>query len=144
MTNAGGHDIEQTRERIRAVGLRSTAPRIAVYHRLQQASGPVSHAELADDLAPLGFDKVTIYRNLVDLTEAGLVSRQDLGDHVWRFELINQTHDAEHAHPHFMCQTCGEVVCLTDVSISIQPSKTKDPFGSVQEVLLKGVCTRCE
>ena len=144
MTDPGGPDIDQTRELIRAAGLRSTAPRIAVYQRLLKASGPVSHAELADDLAPLGFDKVTIYRNLVDLTEAGLVSRQDLGDHVWRFELITAGHDAEHTHPHFMCQTCGEVVCLPDVSISIKPSKKKDPFGSVQEVLLKGVCTRCE
>ena len=44
MTDPGGPDIDQTRERIRAAGLRSTAPRIAVYQRLLMASGPVSHA----------------------------------------------------------------------------------------------------
>ena len=32
------------------------------------------------------WDPATIYRNLTDLSEAGLARRTDVGDHVWRFE----------------------------------------------------------
>src|SRR5262249_51074671 len=79
--------IDRLRGRIHAVGLRSTGSRLAVLRRLEQARTPVTHADIVNDLAPEGFDRATIYRNLIDLTEAGLASRTDLGDHVWRFEL---------------------------------------------------------
>jgi Fur family ferric uptake transcriptional regulator len=41
---------------------------------LVAARGPKTHAEVADDLADRDFDRATIYRNLTELTEAGLGS----------------------------------------------------------------------
>src|SRR5262249_45756222 len=92
--------IERLRGRIHSVGLRSTGPRVAVLRRLEHARTPVSHADIVNDLAPLGFDRATIYRNLMDLTQAGMVSRTDLGDHVWRFELRRQVRMRDGEHPH--------------------------------------------
>src|SRR5262245_44102600 len=63
--------IARLRGRIHAVGLRSTGSRLAVLRRLEQARTPVTHADIVSDLAPQGFDRATIYRNLIDLTEAG-------------------------------------------------------------------------
>ncbi len=77
---------EAVRQRIRGVGLRCTAARVAVMHHLETASGPLTHAEVAEALDELGFDRATIYRNLIELTEAKLAARVELGDHVWRFE----------------------------------------------------------
>jgi Fur family transcriptional regulator, ferric uptake regulator len=74
------------RSKISSVGLRSTAPRVAVLEHLQSATTPLSHGEIFDALVDQGFDRATIYRNLADLTEAELLSRTDVGDHVWRFE----------------------------------------------------------
>ena len=37
-----------------------------------------------------GIDKATAFRNLNDMTDAGLLRRTELGDHVWRFELRRQ------------------------------------------------------
>src|SRR5688572_21434610 len=78
-------DAADVRGRLKAAGLRNTAPRVAVLRHLQRAAGPTSHAEIVQELSPLGFDRATLYRNLVDLVDAGLVSRTDLGDHLWRF-----------------------------------------------------------
>lgn len=135
---------------LRAAGLRCTAARLAVLDHLMRATGPKSHAEVADALSDRGFDRATIYRNLTELTESKLVSRVELGDHVWRFEMKRGHgagkkaggHDAED-HPHFLCTTCGEVSCLDDVSVAITPKKNS-VIRSVTEVLLKGRCENCE
>ncbi|HEV3005498.1 MAG TPA: transcriptional repressor [Pirellulales bacterium] len=136
---------DELRTQIRAAGLRSTMARVAVLERLQTAAGPLSHADLADVLVPLGFDRATIYRNLIDLSEAGLVSRTELGDHVWRFELRSQGDQHVADHPHFVCVDCGEVSCLADVSVDISPTpgSKKSVIGELTEVLLKGRCGRC-
>jgi Fur family ferric uptake transcriptional regulator len=106
----------------------------------------VSHAELAAELAPNGWDRATIYRNLIDLTNVGLVRRTDMGDHLWRFELGDQggAHTAS-VHPHFMCQACGDVVCLPSESIEIKAARGA-PRALRQkglEIQIKGRCDRC-
>ncbi|MFM8378113.1 MAG: Fur family transcriptional regulator [Planctomycetia bacterium] len=158
--------IAAVQARIREAGLRCTTARVAVLEYLISASGPLSHAEVSDAVGHKGFDRATIYRNLTELTEAGLVSRVELGDHVWRFELKRGGHG--HAkgedHPHFLCTSCGEVSCLDDVDVAITPkpgrerSAAKAKLGrgkaakgsapsrsirSVREVLLKGQCGKC-
>ncbi len=137
---------------------------------LLRSRGPETHAEVSDALADKGFDRATIYRNLTELTDAGLVSRVELGDHVWRFEIRRHAHAGAKGedHPHFLCTTCGEVSCLDDVNVAITPkpgaaakadrtdkpaarpargsrAKAAKPHGtrSVTEVLLKGRCENC-
>src|SRR5580700_10531724 len=44
----------------------------------------------------------TVYRNLMELSESGLVSRLDLGDQVWRFELSEKGAGQARAHPQLM------------------------------------------
>ena len=128
---------------------------------LLRSRGPETHAEVSDALSDKGFDRATIYRNLTELTDAGLVSRVELGDHVWRFEIRRHAHAGAKGedHPHFLCTTCGEVSCLDDVNVAItpksgaagkpaKPAKTVKPAKprgtrSVTEVLLKGRCENC-
>ncbi|MCX7403665.1 MAG: transcriptional repressor [Planctomycetia bacterium] len=156
------HDA--VKARIRAVGLRCTAARLTVMQHLMAASGPETHAEVSDALADRSFDRATIYRNLTELTEAKLVTRVELGDHVWRFELKRPGKAGSHGedHPHFLCTKCGEVSCLDDVTVAITPKPVatgmRASFGagkpkaathrsqgirSVTEVLLKGECNKC-
>jgi Fur family ferric uptake transcriptional regulator len=145
---------DAVRDRIRGAGLRCTPARVAVLHHLETAPGPLTHAEVSDSLHHLGFDRATIYRNLTELTEAGLAFRVELGDHVWRFEAkrAGGGHKGDD-HPHFVCTTCGEVSCLDDVEVAITPRpgagkrakrETSGRIGSVTEVLLKGRCEQCE
>lgn len=140
-----GFSIEEAREVLRSASLRATACRLAVLQHLSQSEMPISHAEVADELVPAGYDKSTIYRSLVEFAEAGLAVRLDLGDHVWRFELQSESGPQHAGHPHFMCLDCGGVECLADVSITIAPKKGagKRSLGQVTEVLLKGHCPAC-
>lgn len=150
-------DTDAARKRIRGAGLRCTAARLAVLGHLQGVPAPRTHAEVSAALAGRGFDRATIYRNLTELTEARLLSRVDLGDHVWRFE-IRHAHDEEPGnggHPHFVCTACGEVSCLDDVRVAITPHAGRRARGtgrprdgraaihSVTEILLKGRCGGC-
>jgi len=149
--------LEAVKSRIRSAGLRCTAARLAVMEHLGSVAGPRTHAEVSAALADLGFDRATIYRNLTELTDKKLVSRVELGDHVWRFELKRPGGHgvAGEDHPHFVCTTCGEVSCLDDVRVAISPKPRRRgtrPAGrtarssrihSVTEVLLKGRCDSC-
>ncbi len=130
---------------IRSVGLRSTAPRVAVLRALEAASSPLSHADLVESLGHEGYDRVTIYRNLTDLTEAGLVVRADLGDHVWRFELRRAGPEHSGTHPHFTCTDCGTVSCLPQEAVRITPAKgaPRAIAARAVEVHLRGRCDRC-
>lgn len=140
---ANADDIANIRERVRTAGLRCTAARLAVMRALAAAPSPVTHADVADTLAPLGMDKATVFRNLNDLAEAGLVSRSELGDHVWRFELRDPDAADGGQHPHFMCIDCGSVTCLSDVEFDPATRKRASQIGVVTEILLKGRCRKC-
>ena len=159
---------------VRGAGLRCTAARLAVLEQMLNAPGPKTHAEVSATLDHRGFDRATIYRNLTELTEAKLVTRVDLGDHVWRFEAKRHGGGDGHGHggdhPHFVCTSCGEVSCLDDVTVAItqrppadSPAASADGLAgtktrkkwtlgagkrqgipAVTEVLLKGTCGNCE
>lgn len=133
----------RTRELLSGAGLRSTAARMAVIRWLQSAKSPSTHAEIAADLVPMGFDKATVFRNLHDLAEAGLVTRTELGDHVWRFELRDSAHPDRGHHPHFVCIDCGTVTCLHDIDIPAASQKSLSKVGEVTEILMRGHCVGC-
>ena len=134
---------EDLRSRLRQSGLRPTPARVAVLSFLDSAPGPVSHPEIVKALGNEGIDRVTLYRNLTDLTEVGLVRRADLGDHVWRFESARGKRG--HAeHPHFTCVECGERLCLPEASVRVTQGKGVPRFAThALEIQLRGVCDRC-
>lgn len=138
--------ISDFQEQLRGAGLRATLPRIAVLRLLTAAQAARTHAEVAEVLAGDGFDRATVYRNLMDLSEAGLVRRTDVGDHVWRFELVRdgtEHNDAE--HPHFICGSCGAVACLPEGSVSVHPQRGA-PRALRRKgltVQVRGLCDAC-
>jgi len=138
--------LESLRDRLRQAGLRSTGARLAVLRVLERASSPMSHAEVHEQVVEDGFDRATIYRNLMDLTDAGMLARSDVGDHVWRFELRGEGAAHPGAHAHFVCTDCGDVSCLPDEVVRLVPASSGVPraIGERQiEVQVKGVCDRC-
>jgi Fur family transcriptional regulator, ferric uptake regulator len=136
---------QEWRARIQKSGLRCTAARLAVVGELSRSQSPLSHAEIAGALAPLGLDRATVYRNLMELSESGLLSRLDLGDHIWRFELRENGPGQSAEHAHFLCTECGSVSCLDGIEINVSrgPRNKQAAVGKVTEILLKGRCARC-
>lgn len=137
--------VDEARSRLKDAGLRCTSCRVAVLQNLSTRPTPASHSEIAEDLVPAGFDKTTVYRCLVEIAEAGLAVRLDLGDHVWRFEMLSNEADAHAEHPHFMCIDCGKVECMPTLNVKISPTKSprKKLYADITEVILKGHCLNC-
>lgn len=137
-------DRVDVRERIRAAGLRCTPGRLAVYETLLRAERPLTHADLVEQMAAVGIDQATIYRNLSSLAEAGLLRRSDLGDHAWRFE-VRRAGDSENGHPHFVCIECGDIQCLSGIGLSVPRTRTlpRSVRKKDIELQLRGVCDDC-
>ena len=135
---------EDLKERIRAAGLRATQGRIAVYAALLEADRPLTHNDLAERVAWLSIDKATIYRNLVDLANVGLLRRSDLGDHTWRFEVPHDS-DSDFGHPHFVCVECGDIQCLSGLALSVSrvSSLPRSVRKNAVELQVRGLCDDC-
>jgi Fur family transcriptional regulator, ferric uptake regulator len=120
-------------------GIRVTEQRMAILRELSTLHLPTSHPELTERLAS-ALDRATVYRNLVSLTEAGILVRTQLGDNVWRFELP-QTPSLEHRlHPHFVCNDCGDVACLPESAVTLRGEAARN---EIVEVQLRGRCSAC-
>ena len=142
MTVATPKIIQQLQVRLRGAGMRSTSARLTVLQALMGSERPQSHSDLMESLEPQGWDRATIHRNLNDLSEAGLLRRFDLGDHVWRYEF--RPDGEEEQHPHFVCKECGDVRCLEGVEVRLSPRVDKPaPYGLVTEIQIKGICEDC-
>jgi Fur family transcriptional regulator, ferric uptake regulator len=132
-------------EQLRAAGLRITAARVAGLETLLSATGPMTHAEIVEQLAGEAGDPATVFRNLGALTEAGLAVRSDLGDRVWRFAARSSSATAGHEHPHFLCSECGTVECMPTLEIRARPGQRvpRSIRDHAAEVQIKGVCDDC-
>jgi len=146
---AGAGTLEDLRGRLRRAGLRATPARVAVYGILRAARRPVSHADVCRELDDRGYDRATVYRNLVDLTEAGLARRADLGDRVWRFEGATDGGGGPGGgHPHFVCSECGTVTCLPEDAVRVAgaaplPKSVQDGPGQL-DIQIRGTCDDCD
>ncbi len=128
------------RDAIRARGLRATPSRILVLELLTTSDRPISHGDVCTRLELQAVDPATLYRNLIDLTESGLARRTDVGDHIWRFELVR----GDVAHPHFVCTECGVVECLPDLELVVPRTKTPRAIRQKQiEIHVRGLCDAC-
>lgn len=136
-------ETERLQQQIREAGLRCTAARLAVLRELTGARSPLTHAEVAERLSDRGLDKATVFRNLVDLVDAQLLSRTELGDHVWRFEIRSQDDHAGEHHPHFICLDCGGVTCLSELDFDTKSRQAASRVGDIKEILVKGICLEC-
>ena len=132
---------------LRAAGLRRTPVRVGVMESLSSAARPSSVQDLLTRL-PAGTDAVTVYRTLKTLVDHKLARRVRGEDRGWLFEVASTDAAKTHQHPHFVCDTCGTIECLPDVSLRTPriPVSAKLAHGyevTKQEVTLHGVCPKC-
>lgn len=131
------------REVLRGLGLRSTRPRLLVLSALELEGRPMSPRELASLLEGT-MDRVTVYRVLGSLKEAGLLHRVRGTDGVLRFSLnFSGPGRCEGGHAHFLCELCGRMFCLEEVPIP----RVKAPPGfrvKGKQFVVYGLCEACD
>jgi Fe2+ or Zn2+ uptake regulation protein len=134
------------RERLRANGLRVTAPRATVLTVLQQAAMSREHlaaSEVAERArAALGsLSTQAVYDCLEALTGAGLARRIEPAGHPARYE--SRVGDNHH---HLVCRGCGDtrdVDCVVGTAACVTPSDDAGFVIDEAEVVFWGWCPRC-
>jgi Fur family ferric uptake transcriptional regulator len=122
--------------------LKRTGPRRAILDVLLKSNRPQTAEEIIIKLGKAGPNKVTVYRTLDSLVDAGIVHRAFVEERSQHYELADKCSEHQ-CHPHFVCIDCGQTRCLPEVSV---PMATSAPSGFViqrQQVRLEGICSRC-
>jgi Fe2+ or Zn2+ uptake regulation protein len=91
-------------------GRRVTRSREAILAILERTHHPLSVAEIHEALKreKISVDLVTVYRTLSVFKELGMISRVELQEGQFRYELC---HGREHHH-HIRCRGCGRIADL--------------------------------
>jgi Fur family ferric uptake transcriptional regulator len=136
--------IEGFEMQLRSANLSCTRTRLAVLRHLTTSRHGITHTEAVEALGS-GFDRVSIYRALTDLTRARLLVRVDDGDHVWRFSLMHPEHSHDWEHPRFVCIHCGVVISLSEKAIrmNVRGRVPRALRARRVEVQLRGECDAC-
>ena len=137
-------DPEESAEALlRETGVRRTPVRETVLNALLDAGTPLSQKDLAATPGLERVNKVTLYRTLEILANAGIAHRVIGIDGEWRF----CSHAPEGGrctgnHPHFLCLNCGRMACLRDQTMP----RVNVPEGYAiegKQLIVYGVCPEC-
>ena len=148
--------LELARERVRATGARVTGARVKVLAVLMQADEALTHTEVQRRLdggdAHGLLDRVTLYRVLEWLVEAGLAHRVSGPDRVWRFSTHGDAgergaHDGHGPqHGHFKCRRCDRMFCMkasTRLARTVRGMLPEGFAGDEVELTVLGLCADC-
>ena len=123
-----------------ASGLRSTPQRYAVMAFLMRQAGHPTAVEIFEAVNRVDprSSRATIYNNLRDLVQAGLVREVAMEGRAARFDAKGMPHH------HFICDRCGNVEDLDwyDVPRPATQSLGKRVLREC-ELIFRGLCTKC-
>ncbi|RZL09979.1 MAG: transcriptional repressor [Rubrivivax sp.] len=127
-------------ERLLAAKLRVTDARRTALGLLMQAQRALSHADI-ESMLDEPMDRVTLYRTLDRLAEAGLLHKTVGDDRITRFAPLGDAPD-HHEHAHFHCDDCGRVFCLPQ-KVPRKPALPEGFAIESTELSWHGHCAQC-
>jgi Fur family ferric uptake transcriptional regulator len=151
--------IHTAQNLLRNAKVRVTDARLDVLGALLEKQRALTHTEMQDALPAL--DRVTLYRALDCLVDAGLAHKITGEDRVFRFSTGNDLSTTmqdrhiqhQHQHGHFTCTQCGQVHCLDSpedtlslkeqLHASLEAISLKGFQSHDIEVTIKGWCQQC-
>jgi Fur family ferric uptake transcriptional regulator len=132
---------DKARHMLKEARLYCTEARVAILRVLLEAGGPLRQDQIAR-WESHKLNKVTVYRTLDSLAEAGMVHRAFMQNRTWHFELADHCSEKQ-CHPHFTCTNCGVTRCMTDISLPMAKIPQEGYILSRQQVRLEGLCPAC-
>lgn len=105
-------DVEPILRRLRQSGRRDTGPRRAIVEAIAGRRGAFTAQEIADELAPRGIGRATVFRTIGALQELGHVARLHVGPECERYALCDGSH-----HHHLVCTACGDVFPIDECAV---------------------------
>ena len=133
-------DAETIRHLLDANEVKFTTQRYCVMAFLMENPGHPTAAEIFDGVNRLDprSSRATVYRNLRELVEAGLVREVAVEGRSARFDVKGMRHH------HFICDRCGEVEDMEWFDVP-QPRASSSGKRIVREyeVIVRGLCVKC-
>lgn len=133
---------EKINKLLESAKLKRTGPRRTILEILLAGNRPQTADEIVSAMGNTRPNKVTVYRTLESMVDAGLVHKAFVEERSQHYELADKCTEHQ-CHPHFVCTDCGRTSCMHDVSVSMA---TSAPAGFVierQQVRLQGLCPKC-
>jgi Fe2+ or Zn2+ uptake regulation protein len=133
-------DADAIKRSLAGRGLRSTPQRYAVMAFLMEQTGHPTAVEIFEAVNRVDprSSRATIYNNLRDLVQAGLVREVAVEGRAARFDAKGMRHH------HFICDRCGNVEDLDWYAVR---RPTAGSLGKRVlrecELILRGLCTKC-
>ncbi len=136
--------------KLRGASVRITAARVNVLAALLEAQRALSHQDVQEAFADM--DRVTLYRALDCLTDAGLAHKIAGDDRVFRYSAgaaLESDHAPHHQHGHFKCTRCTKIFCLDSIGEkgmlqnALQATLGKGFQSHDFEFTIKGWCAEC-
>jgi Fur family peroxide stress response transcriptional regulator len=133
-------DAEAIKRSLGGSGLRCTPQRYAVMAFLMEHNNHPTAAEIFEAVNRVDprSSRATIYKNLVDLVQAGLVREVAVEGRAARFDAKGMRHH------HFICDRCGNVEDIKWYNVPRPASRSlgKRIFREC-ELIFRGLCTKC-
>ena len=128
-------------ETLKQFNLRKTKIRVAVLDSLSQSAVAQSYSTLQNALHD--FDRTTLYRTLLTLTEHGLIHKayEENGESFYARCCGCSVSEHSHEHLHLKCSSCGGVECI-EISDQLKSSLSQLPFQEIN-ISAKGACSAC-
>lgn len=125
---------------LRQAGLRRTPVRVALLHALRRAKEPLNATQLFRRTETI--NRVTVYRTLETLIDAGVVTKLDLGRGHALYEL-----SSGHHHHHFSCQECHKITAVDvegEKNLLLAIAKKYRVKIAQHAIELAGICADCK
>ncbi len=129
---------------IHEAGLRATEHRIGVLFCISRAKQPMTVIELIETLRKkYNIDQATIYRNLISLTETGLIRKLDFNDGQSFYEF-----EDGRMSPQIICRKCKAIEKVEGVPVDIVLKKIiakskKFKVANQYTLQVYGLCKLC-
>lgn len=123
--------------------MRNTVQRALVLEAVQRLRSHPTADEIYAEISKIcpSISRATVYRNLQQLCESGVIVRREIPGSPDRYDHIT-TH-----HYHARCLICGKVIDVDMDYLSDLPNAVRDTHGfrlTGHSVVFDGVCAECQ
>jgi Fur family transcriptional regulator, ferric uptake regulator len=121
-----------------------TDSRVKILELFLSQNGALAHGDIEKRTGER-FDRVTVYRTLNSFLNKGIIHTIPTADNSIRYALCKENCEEGHHHDnhvHFVCDDCGNTICLDEVTIP----EIKLPNGFIPkqvEMVVSGTCRAC-
>lgn len=141
-------EIEKLKKNLKEKGYKLTPQRRAIVDIIIRNEGNHLTTEELYDLVKVECPEIglaTVYRTVQLLEELGVVSKLDLNDGCYRYELVQENEN--HQHHHLVCSECGKVIEVQGDLLDVLEHEIETKYNfkiKNHSVKFYGICSECK